>query len=463
MLPVVALVGRPNVGKSTLFNALTRTRDALVADRPGVTRDRHYGVWRGRREAVVVDTGGLYGEDALAAPTHAQAEAAIDEADVVVLVVDARDGLLPADRSILDGLRRRGRRAVLAVNKCDGLDEAAALAEFAALGVPASIAISAAHRRNLAQLEAAIADALPPAVGAVPVPDGDRIRIAVIGRPNVGKSTLINRLLGDERLVVSPVAGTTRDAIEVPLERDGLRCTLVDTAGVRRRGRVDDAVERLSVIKTLQAIERAQVAIVMIDASEGVTEQDASVLGHALEAGRALVIAVNKWDGLDAYQRERCRSELERRLDFVGYAARVPIAALHGSGLGELMQAVRRAWRAANWQAGTAEVTRALEIAVQSCQPPLVRGHPPKLRYAHLGGSNPPTIVVHGSRLKALKDSYKRYLENFFRRRYRLEGTPIRFEFRESDNPFEGRRNALSERQLRKRRRLIANARRGRR
>lgn len=462
MLPVVALVGRPNVGKSTLFNALTRSRDALVADRPGVTRDRHYGVWRGARTAVVVDTGGLYGEDELAGPTHAQAEAAIDEADVVVFVVDARDGLVPSDRMILDGLRKRGRTTIVAINKCDGLDETQALAEFSRLGIADTLPIAAAHRRNLGLLEQAIVARLPPEPAETAAPDEPgRIRIAVIGRPNVGKSTLINRLLGDERLVVSEVAGTTRDAIEVPVERDGVRYTLVDTAGVRRKGRVDDAVERLSVIKTLQAIERAQVAIVMLDAAEGITEQDATVLGYALDAGRALVVAVNKWDGLDNYQRERCRSELDRKLDFVGYAVRVFIAAKHGSGLGELMKAVGRAWRSANWQASTSEITRALEIAYQTYQPPLVRGQPPKMRYAHMGGSNPPTIIVHGSRLKALKESYKRYLENFFRKRYKLEGTPVRLEFRESDNPYEGRRNELTERQVRKRRRLISNARRG--
>ncbi len=464
MLPVVALVGRPNVGKSTLFNALTRSRDALVADQPGVTRDRHYGVWRGPRKAVLVDTGGLYGDDEFAGPTHAQAEAAIAEADVVVFLVDARAGLLPADRMILDDLRKRGCATIVAVNKCDGLDEHQALAEFSALGVADTLPIAAAHRRNLVELEQTIAARLPPEPVEAALPDeSGRIRIAVIGRPNVGKSTLINRLLGDERLVVSSVAGTTRDAIEVPLERDGARYTLVDTAGVRRKGRVEDAIERLSVIKTLQAIERAEVVIGMLDASEGITEQDATVLGYALDAGRALVVGVNKWDGLDAYQRERCRAELDRKLDFVAYAARVFIAAKHGSGLGELMRAVNRAWRSARWQASTAEITRALEAAYQAYQPPLVRGQPPKMRYAHMGGSNPPTIVIHGSRLKALKESYKRYLENFFRKRYKLEGTPVRIEFRASDNPYAGRRNELSERQVRKRRRLIANAKRGRR
>jgi GTP-binding protein len=466
MLPVVALVGRPNVGKSTLFNQLTRSRDAIVADRPGVTRDRHYGICRdGARAFVVVDTGGLYGDgDELADLTFAQAEAAIAEADVVVLVCDARDGLMPGDRRILDDVRRRAKALVVAINKSDAADAIATLAEFAPLGVDPTLPISAAHRRGLDLLVAAVAARFPTSATdtheeLLTTPD-DAIRLAIIGRPNVGKSTLVNRLLGEERVIVSDVAGTTRDAVEVPLKRDGQRFILIDTAGVRRRARVEDEVEKISVIKTLAAIESAEVVVVMFDASEGVTEQDVTVLGHALAAGRGIVIALNKWDGLDAYQRQRCEAELERRLDFVAWAPRVNISARHGSGLRELMDFVGQTARSGRFEASAAEITRAIEIAVEAYQPPLVRGKAPKLRYAHLGGHRPLRIVIHGSRLAHLAESYKRYLENFLRKRYRLVGTPIRLEWREGSNPFEGKRNELSERQQRKRQRLIRHAKR---
>jgi GTP-binding protein len=461
VLPVVALVGRPNVGKSTLFNALTRSRDALVADRPGVTRDRHYGVCRGDEGAfVVVDTGGLYGEgDELFELTREQAQAAIAEATVVVLVVDARDGLMPGDQRILDELRRADRPFILAINKCDGVDEQVAQAEFARLGVQPSITLAASHRHNIDRLLLELRARLPTVSEADDATDPDRIRVAVIGRPNVGKSTLVNRLLGEERVIVSDVAGTTRDAIHVDLERDGKRYRLIDTAGVRRRARVEDAVEKFSIIKTLQALAQAQVVVVMLDASEGVTEQDVTVLAHALDAGCALVVAVNKWDGLDRYQRERCRSELDRKLDFVPWALRVFIAARHGSGLGELMKLVNRAWRATQWEASAGEVTKALEIAVATHQPPLVRGKAPKLRYAHLGGRHPTRVVIHGSRLTAVADSYKRYLENTFRKRFKLDGAPIRLEFREGENPYEGKRNVLTEKQVQKRRRLMRHVR----
>jgi GTP-binding protein len=459
---VVALVGRPNVGKSTLFNVLTRSRDALVADRPGVTRDRHYGVCRGDGWAfVVVDTGGLYGDDdELADLTRGQARAAIDEASVVVLVVDAREGLMPGDHRILDDLRRTGSACVLAVNKTDGLDEVAALAEFSTLGVPVAVAVAASHRRNVDRLVDALREYLPAAAeGPSGVEEPDRVRVAICGRPNVGKSTLVNRLLGEERVIVSEVAGTTRDAIAIDLDRDGWRYRLIDTAGVRRRARVDDAIEKFSVVKTLQAMEQAQVVVVMLDASECVTEQDVTVLGHALEAGRALVVAVNKWDGLDRYQRDRCRTELDRKLAFVPWALRVFIAARHGSGLGELVKAINRAWRATRWEVSAGELTKALEIAVAAHQPPLVRGHAPKLRYAHLGGHDPVRVVIHGSRLSAVADSYRRYLENTFRKRFRLDGAPIRLEFREGENPYEGKKNELTARQVQKRRRLLRHAR----
>jgi GTP-binding protein len=456
MLPVVALVGRPNVGKSTLYNALTRSRDALVADLPGVTRDRHYGVCRlGERPFMVVDTGGLTDrEDGIDALTAQQVRVAIDEASAVVLMVDARDGLLPQDRNILDELRRSGKPLVLAVNKTDGLDEEVALAEFARFGLGAVVPLSAAHNRGTDDLIDVVLPMLP--LDAAPQDDPELgIRVAIIGRPNAGKSTLINRLLGEDRLIVSDVAGTTRDPIHVPLERDGRRYTLVDTAGVRRRARVEEAVEKFSVIKTLQAISAAQVAVLMIDARENLAEQDLTLIGHVLEEGRALVIAVNKWDGMDSYEREQCERALDRRLEFAAWARRVFISAKHGSGLRELMRAIVRAHASATIELGSSDLTKTLEKAYESYQPPLVRGHAPKLRFAHPGGSNPPTVVIHGSRTRHIADAYRRYLENTFRKHYKLEGTPVRIEFRESENPYAGRKNVLTESQQRKRQRMI--------
>ena len=458
MLPVVALVGRPNVGKSTLFNVLTRTRDALVHDLPGLTRDRHYGICRlGSREFVIVDTGGLTGEkEGIGALTARQVQLAIDEADRVVFVVDAREGLLPQDRNILDVLRRTGKPVLLAVNKTDGLDESAALAEFSTFGFSASLPLAAAHGRGVPALVETLLAGLPEADpdAVVESPD-DGVRVAIVGRPNVGKSTLVNRLLGEERVVVSDIAGTTRDSIRVRLERDGKRYTLIDTAGVRRRARVEEAVEKFSVIKTLQSIAAAHVAVVLLDASEGVSEQDATLIGHVLNEGRALVIAVNKWDGLSTYDRDQCKSSLSRKLDFVAFARQVTISALHGSGIAELMKAINRAHASATREFSTSELTRAVEAAYTGYQPPLVRGHAPRLRFAHPGGSNPPTIVIHGTRTKHIAAGYHRYLENFFRKRFKLEGTPVRIEFREGENPFAGRKNELTERQVKKRKRLI--------
>jgi GTP-binding protein len=466
MLPVVALVGRPNVGKSTLFNVLTRTRDALVHDLPGVTRDRHYGVCRlAATPFVVVDTGGLV-EDAegLDAHTARQAELAIDEADVVLFIVDARDGLLPTDRAILDRLRRSAKPMLLIVNKVDGLDEQVALAEFAALGLASALPMSAAHGRGVTPLLAAL-EALLPKTESDPLAEApdEGIRVAILGRPNAGKSTLVNRLLGEERVIASDVPGTTRDSIRIALERDGRRYTLIDTAGVRRRARIEDALEKFSVIKSLQSVDAAHVTVLMLDAREGVADQDTALIGHVLESGRALVIAVNKWDGLDAYQREQCVASLSRKLDFAPWARQVFISALHGSGIGELMKAIDRAYASANRTFTSSELTRAVETAYRAYQPPLVRGHTPKLKFAHPGGTNPPTIVIHGARTRHIADSYRRYLENFFRKRYRLEGTPIRIEFRDGDNPFAGRRNELTEGQQRRRTRMIRNARRSKR
>ncbi|MBS0575208.1 MAG: ribosome biogenesis GTPase Der [Proteobacteria bacterium] len=458
MLPLVALVGRPNVGKSTLFNALTRTRDALVHDEPGVTRDRHYGVCKllEGRPFALVDTGGLSGDEAgLAGLTAQQARAGVDEADVVVFVVDGREGPSGLDQNIIGWLRKAAKPLLLAVNKTDGIDAQAALAEFARFGIAAPLAVSSAHQRGLPELLEAIEKHLPTEATAEVLVDPDRLRVAIVGRPNVGKSTLVNRLLGEERVIASEVPGTTRDSIRVDLERDGRKYQLIDTAGIRRRGRVEEAIEKFSVIKTLQAIDAAQVVLLLLDAGEGVTEQDATVLGHVLDSGRAFVVAINKWDGLTTYQREQCEAMLSRKLVFAQWAERVHVSAKHGSGLRELFKAIHRAQDSAMRKFSTSEVNKAIEIAVESFPPPAVRGHAAKMRYAHPGGENPPTFIVHGTRLKSLPDSYIRYLENFFRKRFKLVGTPVRFEFREGENPYEGKKNTLTPRQQRSRQRMV--------
>ncbi|MDN5924525.1 MAG: ribosome biogenesis GTPase Der [Xanthomonadales bacterium] len=461
MLPLVALVGRPNVGKSTLFNALTRRRDALVADLPGVTRDRHYGLCqRGERPFMVIDTGGLSGDDdGIDGLTAQQVRLAIDEAALLVLMVDARDGLLPQDHAIVAELRRSGKPVVLVVNKTDGLDEMTALAEFSALGMASTLPMSAAHQRGVDDLIEVVLPQLPVGEADELAINDDSIRVAVVGRPNAGKSTLINRLLGENRLVVSEVAGTTRDPITVKLERDGHKYTLIDTAGIRRRAKVEEAIEKFSVIKALQSIAAAQVVLLLVDAHENLAEQDLTLIGHVLDQGKALVVALNKWDGLDDYAREQCRKALDRRLDFVTWAPRVTLSAKHGSGIREVMRAIVRGHASATRELTSSELTRALEKAYTANQPSLVGGHVPKLRFAHPGGTNPPTIIIHGTRTKHIAASYRRYLENFMRKFFRLDGTPLRIEFRDGDNPFAGRKNALTGRQLKKRQRMIRNRR----
>ncbi|MET1024482.1 MAG: ribosome biogenesis GTPase Der [Pseudoxanthomonas sp.] len=459
MLPLVALVGRPNVGKSTLFNALTRTRDALVHDQPGVTRDRNYGVCRLDPENpfMLVDTGGIAGdEEGLSGATARQSRAAASEADLVLFIVDAREGASALDDEILRWLRKAARPTVLVLNKIDGVDEDSARADFARYGFSDVLTLSASHRQGLDELLELVQERKP-ALGAGELLDNDpnRVRIAFVGRPNVGKSTLVNRLLGEERMIASEVPGTTRDSVAVDMERDGKLYRLVDTAGVRRKGRVDDVVEKFSIIKTLQAIEQCQVAVLLLDATEGVTDQDANVLGAILDAGRALVVAVNKWDGLTEYQRQQAESLLVRKLNFVEWAENVRISAKHGSGMRELFKAVHRAHASATKVFSTSEVNTALEIAYETNPPPSIRGHVSKLRYVHPGGENPPTFIVHGTRLKVLPESYKRYLENFFRKRFKLVGTPVRFLFREGTNPYEGKKNVLTERQIAKKKRLI--------
>ena len=455
MLPVIALVGRPNVGKSTLFNVLTGTRDALVADQPGLTRDRKYGFGKvGPLPYIVVDTGGLIEyAGGLEAQMAEQSLRAVGEADRVVLLVDAKEGLTAADEYVAKSLRRSGKTVTLAVNKCESRDPALAAAEFHALALGEPICISAAHGEGVGALMDLVLEGL--ALREVPDQTDEGIRVAVIGRPNVGKSTLINRLLGEERVIASEAPGTTRDSILIPFERDSVRYTLIDTAGVRRRARVEEGVERFSVIKTLQAIDSAHVVIALLDAQETVAEQDASLLGLAVDRGRALVIGVNKWDVLPTEQRELIRSQLDVRLPFVDFAPLHFISARHGSGVGELMKSVHEAYRASMREIATPELTRTLEGALEAHQPPLVRGRRIKLRYAHQGGRNPPVIVIHGNQTKHVPEAYRRYLINVFRKTYGLQGTPVRVEFRSDENPYAGRRNVLTPRQRRKRRRIV--------
>jgi GTP-binding protein len=458
-LPVVAIVGRPNVGKSTLFNALTRTRDALVADLPGVTRDRQYGICRvGQIPCLLVDTGGLVSQaEGIDYLTARQVHQAIEESAVVLFVVSARDGLMAEDEAVAAALRRASRKVVLVANKIDGLDEGIALAEFAALGFGDACPVAASHRRGVEEIMQAVARELPAEFAAAAteeVLDEDRLRLAVVGRPNVGKSTLVNRLLGEERVLAFDQPGTTRDSISVWLERDGQKYELIDTAGVRRRAKISEAVEKFSTIKALQAIERAHVVVLMLDAREGLTDQDTTLLGHILNEGRALVIALNKWDGLDADHRKAVKAELDRKLGYVDWAQRVTLSALHGSGIQELLDAVQRAWRSARMEFGTPELTRVLQAAFEAHQPPMRQGRSAKLRYAHAGGKLPPRIVVHGNRTDTIPDGYRRYLANRFIQHFKLKGTPLLIEFRDSENPYQGRKNVLSQRQLEKRRRL---------
>jgi GTP-binding protein len=436
MQPVIAIVGRPNVGKSTLFNTLTQTRDAIVADQPGSTRDRNYGIGRlGERRYIVVDTGGLT-DDArdIDALTAEQARAAMQESDVIVFVVDGRQGLMPADQEIASELRRLGKRLVLAVNKTDGLNADNARAEFHALGLGDPWAIAASHGHGVRAMIDAVLQEFP--APEEESGDADGIRVAIIGRPNVGKSTLVNRMLGEERVIVYDLPGTTRDSITIPFSRDDQSYLLIDTAGVRRRGSVTEAVEKFSVIKTLDAIERSNVVILVLDAQQEISNQDAHLLGHLLNSGRALVIAVNKWDGLAPDQRERIRSELHRKLSFLDYARIHFISALHGSGVGDLFDSVQEAYRSATRTLPTPKLTEILERALQEHQPPLVKGRRIKLRYAHQGGKNPPRIVIHGNQTESVPDSYKRFLASRFRDVLKIRGTPVVIEFKSSRNPY---------------------------
>ena len=457
MLATVAIVGRPNVGKSTLFNALTRTRDALVADLPGLTRDRRYGYMRIReRDVVVVDTGGLTGGgDALSKLVSGQAALAVEESDVVLLVLDARAGLVGEDHRIADWLRRRGKPIVLAANKVDGLDEAIAPAEFHALGLGEPTPIAAVHRRGINRLAVALAETLPRDEGQTAAGRDDGIRVCIIGRPNTGKSTLVNRLAGDTRVLAHEMPGTTRDSVEVLFEHRERRYVLIDTAGIRRRSRVSEIVEKFSIVKSLAAIAHSDVAIVMFDAGAGMSDQDASLLGLVLDGGRAAVIAINKWDLPAGDARSALRADVQRRLAFAPFCPVCRISALHGAGLGELMRRVDACHRSAFATLTASRLTRELENAVEHTPPPLVRGRRIKLRYAHQGGSNPPVIVVHGNQTELVPASYRRYLARRFRSAFALIGTPLRIEFRTGKNPFGGRRNTLTPRQRRRRERLL--------
>jgi GTP-binding protein len=457
MNPVIALVGRPNVGKSTLFNRLTRSRDALVADFPGLTRDRKYGEGKTEeRDYIVIDTGGISGDEAGIDQVMAeQSLLAIEEADAVLFLVDGKAGLNPSDELIADHLRRCEKPCYLVVNKTDGIDIDVALGDFYGLGlVGLPRPIAASHGRGVSQL---IEDVLAPFPAANEFPEDSEggIRIGVVGRPNVGKSTLVNRMLGEERVVVYDKAGTTRDSIYIPYRRNDKPYTLIDTAGVRRRRSVTETVEKFSIVKTLQAIKDSHVVVLVVDAHEGLTEQDMHLLGFVIDAGRALVIAVNKWDGMSADDKAHVKHELQARLEFAKFARIHFISALHGSGVGDLYKSVEEAHKCAFTKWSTNKLTTLLEDAIEDHQPPLVHGRRIKLRYAHLGGSNPPLFIVHGNQTNALPTTYKRYLENKFIKVLKIRGTPVRFEFRTSDNPFDGKKNQLSQRQITKKQRLI--------
>lgn len=486
MIPVVALVGRPNVGKSTLFNRLTHTRDALVADFPGLTRDRKYG--RAEVEGcefICIDTGGIDGsEEGVETRMAEQSLLAIEEADVVLFMVDARAGLMPADIAIAKHLRMREKPTFLVANKTDGIDADQAMADFWSLGLGDIYPIAASHGRGVTSLleqvllpwmeEQGLAGQTADEEEDVSEfahqddeaeeeeafnPQDLPIKLAIVGRPNVGKSTLTNRILGEDRVVVYDMPGTTRDSIYIPMERDDREYVLIDTAGVRKRGKISDTVEKFSVIKTLQAIEDANVVLLVIDAREGISDQDLSLLGFILNSGRSLVIVVNKWDGLSQEVKEQVKETLDYRLGFIDFARVHFISALHGSGVGNLFESVREAYDGATQRVGTSVLTRIMMMAAEDHQPPLVRGRRVKLKYAHAGGYNPPRVIIHGNQVSELPDSYKRYLMNYFRKSLKVMGTPIRIQFKEGENPYANKRNTLTPNQMRKRKRLIKHIR----
>ena len=443
MKPVIALIGRPNVGKSTLFNRLTRSRDALVADLPGLTRDRHYGEGRmGERPFLAIDTGGFepVAKDGILHEMAKQTKQAVAEADIVIFLVDGRQGITPHDKTITDFLRKSGRSVMLVVNKAEGMKYTAVTADFYELGLGDPYVISAAHGDGVMDL---LEEALDIALAKMPVeaPEefkdtGKQIKIAIVGRPNVGKSTLVNTLLGEERVIAFDMPGTTRDAIEIPFERDGRHYVLIDTAGIRRRGKVFEAIEKFSVVKTLQAISEANVVMLLLDAQQDISEQDAHIAGFVLESGRALVVGVNKWDGLISSRRDEIKIDIERKLDFLSFAKFHFISAIKSTGVDQLMKSINSAYAAAMSDLSTPRLTRALIEAVEHQQPRRKGSIRPKLRYAHQGGMNPPIVVIHGNALDSIDDNYKRYLEKHFRETFSLVGTPLRIELRSGKNPF---------------------------
>ena len=442
MKPVIALVGRPNVGKSTLFNRLTRSRDALVADLPGLTRDRHYGEGRiGERPFLVIDTGGFepVAKEGIMHEMALQTRQAVAEADVVVFIVDGRQGLTPHDKTITDYLRKTGRKVMLVVNKSEGMKYTSVTADFYELGLGDPYVISAAHGdgvHDLVREALDIAFAERPDEEEEPEHPDHGIKIAIVGRPNVGKSTLINTLVGEQRVIAFDMPGTTRDSIEVPFERDGKKYTLIDTAGIRRRGKIFEAIEKFSVVKTMQSISDANVVILLLDAQQDISEQDAHIAGFILEAGRALVVVVNKWDGLQSHQRDQVKMDLDRKLDFLGFAKTHFISALKGTGIPQMMKSVEAAYKAATTNLSTPKLTRALQEAIEKQEPKRKGSIRPKMRYAHQGGQNPPIIVIHGNALEGVTEPYKRYLEKHFRDTFNLVGTPLRIELKSGKNPF---------------------------
>jgi GTP-binding protein len=442
MKPVIALVGRPNVGKSTLFNRMTRSRDALVADLPGLTRDRHYGEGRmGERPFLVIDTGGFepVAKEGIMHEMALQTRQAVAEADVVMFIVDGRQGLTPHDKTITDFLRKSGRKVMLVVNKSEGMKYTSVTADFYELGMGDPYVISAAHGDGVLDL---VNEAIDQAFQQRPEeaeelePADHGVKIALVGRPNVGKSTLINTLVGEQRVIAFDMPGTTRDSIEVPFEKGGKNYTLIDTAGIRRRGKVFEAIEKFSVVKTLQSISEANVVVLMLDAQQDISEQDAHIAGFILETGRALVVAVNKWDGLTSDQRDQVKNDIDRKLDFLSFAETKFISALKGTGINHLMKAIDTAYAAATAKLSTPRLTRALQEAVEKQEPKRKGSTRPKMRYAHQGGQNPPIIVIHGNALDGITEPYKRYLEKHFRDTFDLIGTPLRIELRSGKNPF---------------------------
>lgn len=446
MLPVVAIVGRPNVGKSTLFNELTRSREALVLDMPGVTRDRLYGSGKiGDRPFIVIDTGGLQTEDeTFDTLITDQSWQAVQEADVVLFLVDARAGLTTTDRFIAQKLRETKKPVNLIVNKTDGLDPAIAVADFFAIGLGEPTPIAASHGRGiLVMMETALKPFPPSEASEIDAAEAG-IKIAIVGRPNVGKSTLVNRMLGEERVIAFDEPGTTRDSIYIPLERQGQKYTIIDTAGVRRKSRVSETIEKFSVVKTLKAIEDCHVVILVCDAEANISEQDLSLLGFVLEAGRALVLAINKWDGLENRHKTEVKQKLTYRLAFADFAKVHFISALHGTGVGNLFDSVKKAYLSSNKILPTSELTRVLQVCIAEHAPPMINARRIKLRYAHAGGHNPPTIIIHGNQTEHVPKSYTRYLMNAFRKKLRLEGTPIRIEYKTSENPYKDKINKLT-------------------